>query len=229
MKNKRWIKLLGAVAAGALTMACSAISGLDGLEVGGPGTSDDAGPGTPPGPGAPGDSGSVLDSGADTASPRVDSAVAVDSATSLDSAAMDSSAPAPDAQPANGSCVPLGVEPCAGQNENCVPDPNLPDADPLQPPSICIPIVGAGLGEGEPCGGSGDCAIGLDCIGAAGGAYACQWMCYDPLTAIIVPPPFDAGVLGSQPGRGGCPPLEVCTSVVNGYPDWLNVCTSGGM
>ncbi len=227
-----WVQLVGAGTLGALLTACTAIEGLDGLEVGDVGASTDAGSGGGPDGRVPGDGADAGDGGT---SPGRDSGSAGDSAaspgdSSVDSAiALDASAPdsaAPDsAPPPNAPCVPLGVEPCAGTHENCVPDPNLPDADPLDPPSICLPIQGAGLGEGQPCLGSAQCAQGLDCIGTQGGTYACQWMCYDPLTAIIVGPPFDAGVLSPQPGRGGCPPLETCTSTVNGYPTWLSVCS----
>jgi hypothetical protein len=227
--RSRWVRLVGAGTLGALLTACTAIEGLDGLEVGDVGAGTDAGSGggpdgRVPGDGADGGSSPGRDSGSagDSANGPGDSSV--DSATALDATAPDSAAP-DSAPPPNAPCVPLGVEPCAGSHENCVPDPNLPDADPLDPPSVCLPIQGAGLGEGQPCVGSAQCAQGLDCIGTQGGTYACQWMCYDPLTAIIVGPPFDAGVLSSQPGRGGCPPFETCTSTVNGYPTWLSVCS----
>jgi hypothetical protein len=227
MATQTWFHLLGAGATGALLTACTALSGLDGLEVANDGPGDDAGAVTAADARAVTDAGPGVDSATlgDSASHPADSAVGLDSAASADATPIDSGSTGDDTAPASTSCVPLGVDPCTGSHENCVPDPNAVSADPLDPPSVCLSIQGAGLGEGETCTGSADCAEGLDCIGTQGGTYACQWMCYDAVTAIIAPPPFDAGALGSQPGRGGCPPLETCTLQVTGYPTWLSVCT----
>jgi hypothetical protein len=233
MAKLQRVRLLGAGAVGVLMTACTALSGLDGLQVVDVG-GDDAGSVVSPDAHVPGEgdggNGPGLDSGTvgDSATRPGDSSV--DSGT-MDSTFPDTATPEQDAQPVNASCTPLGVDPCTGSHENCVPDPDLPDADPLNPPSVCLPIQGAGLGEGQPCTGSAQCAEGLDCVGTTGMAntYACEWMCYDAIAAIIVPPPFDAGVLGSEPGRGGCPPLETCSSMVNGYPTWLSVCSGSGM
>jgi hypothetical protein len=222
---------LALAAAALLSAACSGLTGLDALDVVAAEGQDAAVPGQDASrPSSDSDAGvdggatTAADSGSHPTGPLTDSASPlVDTGTSpVDSgAASDDAAP-----PSSTSCVPLGVMPCGASDENCLVDPDAPDADPLDPPGECFTVTG-GLAQGEPCSSSDDCAVGLDCIGdPEAGGYSCQWMCYDSVGAILTPPPFDAGVLGPALGRGGCPAFQACEPV-DGYPGWLGACTSG--
>jgi hypothetical protein len=95
--------------------------------------------------------------------------------------------------------------------------------------SKCVPIDNDGGSVGLPSGGlcgnfANACAQGLACIShglSDGGvsAAACSYMCY----LAGGTPPFDAGIITSAPGMGGCPSGQTCGGVT-GFPSWLGAC-----
>jgi len=88
---------------------------------------------------------------------------------------------------------------------------------------ISNPNGDAGATEGQPCQYANACADGLVCVGPTAATSACAWMCYIA-GQTNPPPPFDAGVIKTTPGYGGCPTGETCTGV-DGFPDWLGSCS----
>jgi hypothetical protein len=112
-------------------------------------------------------------------------------------------------------CIPLDVAPC-GKGYECsiVNDAGAGD---------CIGIFGPDGGSvGSPAGGnctagSNACQDDTVCIELAGGD-TCLWFCYVGGTT-----PFDAGLLSSGVGHGGCPSTYTCEGVT-GFPSWLGAC-----
>ncbi len=113
-------------------------------------------------------------------------------------------------------CVPLDVEPCASGYTCIVADQSGT--------ATCVQIFNpggdaGGLGAGAACSFTNQCADGLMCLTA--GTSNCYWLCWMGPDAGATP--FDAGVLNSMPGSGGCPMAQSCHPV-SGFPAWLGFC-----
>jgi hypothetical protein len=96
--------------------------------------------------------------------------------------------------------------------------------------SKCVVIDDAdggttGGASGSSCLYENECAPGLECVtfdlpdGAMPANGQCTYLCY--LTGGS--PPFDAGIITSAPGKGGCPAKSSCESA-SFLPSWLGVC-----
>lgn len=114
-------------------------------------------------------------------------------------------------------CKPFGQEPCKPGNL-CLVEDKFGTAG-------CINSFNKQTGEA--CKFSNDCADGLMCFGgsADGGPGKCRIMCLTP-NAVH---PFDASVEEGGPGKGGCPPNEMCNvGPFTDLPAWLSLCTIDG-
>jgi hypothetical protein len=118
------------------------------------------------------------------------------------------------------STCTIFAQPC-GPGDTCI-------VEDMAGTSKCVPISNdggsVGVSPGGLCGGFANaCAQGLACIGLSfDGAVlpsTCNYMCY--LTGGS--PPFDAGIITSAPGMGGCPSGQACKAV-GGFPTWLGAC-----
>lgn len=95
------------------------------------------------------------------------------------------------------SCT-LFTDDCGGE-ANCYP--LMDDGN-----SVCAPVTGATVGEGESCGAINDCEDSMVCNG-----NTCRWACY-----------LDGDGLG--PGAGGCPMDQTCAMVGMNPPQNVGVC-----
>jgi hypothetical protein len=83
----------------------------------------------------------------------------------------------------------------------------------------------SGLSSGSTCAYDNVCAPGLECVtfpysdGGLPPNGSCTYLCYTKTGS----PPFDAGVLTTAPGMGGCPMGSSCSGA-SFLPTWLGVC-----
>ena len=83
--------------------------------------------------------------------------------------------------------------------------------------AACTPPAStAFVGEGQPCEASNDCGDAQACVGTT--SPVCRYLCKLGET------PFDAGVQGGEPGKGGCPDGQSCQALSDS-PPWLGVCS----
>jgi hypothetical protein len=111
------------------------------------------------------------------------------------------------------TCEPLGIHPCMS-GFGC----EVENAAGTSQCVVTFDPTGDG-GAGQPCMYENSCADGLGCFGASASTSTCEWLC--AITGGT--PPFDAGLLNTMPGHGGCPTGQSCEGV-NGFPTWLGVC-----
>jgi hypothetical protein len=71
--------------------------------------------------------------------------------------------------------------------------------------SVCAPIQGTPVGEGQACGSINDCEDSMVCSGV------CRWACY-----------LDGD--GLAPGAGGCPDGQTCGQSGANPPQNIGVC-----
>ena len=71
--------------------------------------------------------------------------------------------------------------------------------------SVCAPIQGATVGEGQPCGAINECDDSMVCIDQ------CRWACF-----------LDGQ--GLMPGAGGCPVGQTCTMTGTNPPQNVGAC-----
>ncbi len=113
------------------------------------------------------------------------------------------------------TCVPLGISRCIS-GFGCEVDQTGTSTCTV----IYNPNGDAGATTGQACQYANQGADGLVCISTAGStASNCAWMCRMAGAAT----PFDAGLLGTTPGTGGCPTGKTCGGVT-GFPAWLGAC-----
>ncbi len=113
-------------------------------------------------------------------------------------------------------CKVFGLEPCKSPNTACTVQDKVGT-------STCEPIFNPppALAH-QPCGNG--CIDGTMCFLKSDGGNECLWLCHKPLTAL--PGDYDAGGLGTAPGKGGCPAGESCTGNLSAadFPVWLSIC-----
>ncbi len=115
------------------------------------------------------------------------------------------------------TCTALHVHPCATGYE-CLVSDNTGTSN-------CTIINGpggssTGAEAGATCQYANYCGDGMECITwGSSDAGQCSWLCYAG-----GPTPFDAGVLTSMPGYGGCPKGATCMPATSILPSWLGLC-----
>jgi len=114
------------------------------------------------------------------------------------------------------SCEPLHVHPCV-EGFACLPENT---AGTSTCTVISNPNGDAGATAGQACQYLNACADGLLCVGATAATSTCLWMCRVAGQAT----PFDAGVLKTTPGYGGCPAGKTCAQATSILPAWLGIC-----
>jgi hypothetical protein len=82
-----------------------------------------------------------------------------------------------------------------------------------------------GLPAGAPCSSGNSCEQGTQCISfiapdGGPGPYTCTYLCYISGGS----PPFDAGIITTKPGAGGCPSGQTCSPDTMNLPAWLGLC-----
>ncbi|MEO8874679.1 MAG: hypothetical protein ABI461_03750, partial [Polyangiaceae bacterium] len=81
-----------------------------------------------------------------------------------------------------------------------------------------------GKAAGVPCSFGNECADGTECIpNLSDGGSSCTYTCYQPVQD-GGPPPFDASVVTTAAGKGGCPTGQTCSAFVTGWPGWYGLC-----
>ncbi len=114
-------------------------------------------------------------------------------------------------------CRPLGVTPCSAGHVCIVSD----SSGTAKCSQIFAPNGGAGATFDQSCPAANGCQEGLACLSSGDAGAKCQYMCHVANTTT----PFDAGVLTTDPGKGGCPASKpTCRAVPNLYPAWLGIC-----
>lgn len=112
-------------------------------------------------------------------------------------------------------CVPFGVQPCKTAGAAC-------EVEDKQGASSCSPVFGTPAKDDEVCNQAKQCGDGLMCFVKADGGTGCRYLCRTPNSVV----PFDAGLLGTTAGRGGCPAGKTCSGTLSPdeFPAWISVC-----
>jgi hypothetical protein len=78
-----------------------------------------------------------------------------------------------------------------------------------------------GLGLGVKCPANNACMPEMGCYSfSADASTECAWYCYVSGGT----PPFDAGIITTAPGKGGCPSTYTCETDTMLLPPWLGIC-----
>jgi hypothetical protein len=111
-------------------------------------------------------------------------------------------------------CIPFGIQPCKTAGAGCRVEDKLGNAS-------CTPVFGTPAKEYEACNLK-QCGDGMMCFAKTDGGSACRYLCRTPNSVV----PFDAGLLGTTAGRGGCPAGETCSGPVSpdDFPAWISIC-----